>query len=105
MKTPNPLEKEIERKVCQFARDNGCLHYKFTSMSRRSVPDRIFITPSGHIFWIEFKRRGEKPTQAQEVEISKLRNQGCTVLVIDDVEKGKGEIEAQIWLNTDLEDY
>lgn len=86
---PNPLEKDIERKVCDYAKSLGILVYKFTSPSRRSVPDRMFITPTGMVFFIEFKRKGEKPTPSQQVEIEKIRKNGIKVFVIDNVEMGR----------------
>jgi len=96
MKKSNPLEKVIEQKVCDYAKSKGCLVYKFTSPSRRSVPDRMFIAPGGHVFFIEFKRRGEKPTAGQEVEIAKIKGKGGIVWVIDSVEDGKRVIELEI---------
>lgn len=86
----NPLEKVIEQKVCDHAKKLGCLVYKFTSPSRRSVPDRLFILPEGRgCFFVEFKRGGQKPTKAQEIEIAKIRAQGATVFIIDNVDGGK----------------
>ncbi len=96
MKTPNPLEKVIEAKVCDHAKKLGCLVYKFTSPNRRSVPDRLFITPTGRVFFVEFKRLGEEPTAAQAVEIEKIRSKGVTVLVIDRVEDGKKMVDKQV---------
>lgn len=89
MKSPNPLEKDIERKVCDYAKSLGILVYKFTSPSRRSVPDRMFITPTGVVFFVEFKRKGEKPTPSQQVEIEKIRKNGIKVFIIDNVEMGR----------------
>jgi hypothetical protein len=89
MKNPDPLEKDIEAAVCKYAKSLGMLCYKFTSPSRRSVPDRIFFTPQGICFMIEFKRAGGKPTPAQQVEIAKLRSQGVTVYIVDTVAFGK----------------
>lgn len=89
MKNPNPLEKDIERKVCDYAKSLGILCYKFTSPSRRSVPDRIVVAQNGRVFWIEFKRKGQKPAPAQIVEIERLQKQGATVYVVDSVELGK----------------
>lgn len=87
---PNPLEKVIEGKVCDHAKALGCLVYKFTSPSRRSVPDRLFIMPEGKgVFFIEFKRRGCEPTPSQEIEIGKIRAKGTRVFVVDNVEFGK----------------
>lgn len=86
---PDPLEKDIERKVCEYAKSLGCLAYKFTSPARRSVPDRLFILPHGKgVFFVEFKRRGQKPTESQMVEIAKIRAQGTRVFVIDNVSSG-----------------
>lgn len=95
MKNPNPLEKDIERKVCDYAKSLGMLCYKFTSPSRRSVPDRMFITKAGVVFFIEFKRRGEKPTAAQEVEIGKIEKSNAKVFVVDDVGIGKSIVFSQ----------
>lgn len=93
----DPLEKDIEKKVVDYAKKLGCLVYKFTSPARRSVPDRLFIPPKGYaMFFIEFKRKGCKPTPAQEVEIAKIRAQGKYVGVIDNVDAGKQCVEAQL---------
>jgi len=93
----NPLEKDIEKKVCDYAKSLGCLVYKFTSPARRSVPDRLFIMPAGRgCFFIEFKRKGCKPTPAQEIEIAKIRKQGITVFVIDNVQDGKAMVDNEL---------
>lgn len=106
----DPLEKVIEKKVCDHAKALGCLVYKFTSPSRRSVPDRLFIMPGGKgCFFIEFKRKGCKPTPAQEIEIAKIRAQGTTVGVVDDVNRGKlfvmDMVQSGKDLGTDLDNY
>ena len=95
MANPDPLEKVIEQKVCDFAKSLGMLAYKFTSPARRSVPDRLFVVPGGRVFWIEFKRKGKKPSPAQEVEIAKLRGKGAVVHVVDNVIDGKRIIELE----------
>lgn len=90
------LEKDIEKAVCDYARKNGVLSYKFTSPARRSVPDRLFICPSGRMFFIEFKREGEQPTAAQAVEIAKIRKQGVPVYVIDNVPSGRNAVNTEL---------
>jgi c-di-GMP-binding flagellar brake protein YcgR len=82
------LEKQIESKVCKYARDKGYLVYKFTSPQRRSVPDRIFISPRGVVFFIEFKRKGGKLTKGQEAEIERMAQNNAVVFVVDNVEQG-----------------
>lgn len=86
------LEKQIEKKVCDYAKEKGILVYKFSSPGHAAVPDRMFIF-AGQVMFIEFKRGGEKPTAPQEREHARIRNQDVKVFVIDDVEKGKKLID------------
>lgn len=108
MKNPDPLEKDIEKDVCKYARSVRMLVYKFTSPACCSVPDRMFITKSGVVFFIEFKRKGQKPSPAQNVEIAKIRAQGVKCFVVDNVADGKqiladmAEIDA---ISSALDDY
>lgn len=84
-----PLEKDIEKKVCLYAKQvHGCYVRKFTSPAQRSVPDRLFITPSGRVFFIEFKRAGQVGTVAQLAEHCQIQNNKVRVFVVDDAEKG-----------------
>lgn len=87
------LEAPIEKAVCSYAKDKGWLPYKFSSPNKRSVPDRIFINRNGFILFIEFKATGKQPTPAQNREFIRLTKQGCEVLVIDDIIKGKRMID------------
>ena len=83
------LEKQIEERVGTYAKEQGFLVYKFTSPQRAAVPDRLYITPRGKVFFVEFKREGMKPTPAQQREHERLREQGVMVYVIDNVVIGK----------------
>lgn len=83
------LEKDIEKKVCDYAKTKGILPYKFTSPQRRSVPDRMFINPSGHIWFIEFKKEGGRLTEGQKREIKRLTDRNVNVYVVYGVEEGK----------------
>ena len=90
------IEKEIEGKVCDYARSKGVLAYKFTSPARAAVPDRLFIAPDGRVWFCEFKREGAKPTPAQEREHTRLREQKVNVFVIDNVIEGKNMIDLMV---------
>jgi hypothetical protein len=90
------LEKEIEAKVCEYAKQLNVLVYKFTSPNRMAVPDRLFIRPDGHVWFVEFKREGAKPTPAQEREHHRLRQHKVSVFVIDNVEEGKLMIDLMV---------
>lgn len=87
------LEKEIEKKVWKYAEEQGFLQYKFSSPAHAGVPDRLFISPTGRVFFIEFKAKGKKPTPLQNREILRIQQKGTSVFVVDNVEYGKHVIE------------
>lgn len=85
-------ESDIERHVVTYARKNGFWVRKFTTPARRSAPDDIF-GKGGKVFWIEFKRTGEKPTELQAKEHAEMREHGLAVYVIDSREAGRDLID------------
>ena len=87
------LEKEIEKNVCDYAKEKGHLVYKFTSPNRASVPDRMFVADDGDIYFIEFKAPGKTLTPAQDREKNKLSGRGVSVFVVSDVTHGKSVID------------
>ncbi len=89
----NPLEKEIEKAVVSYAKLQGFLAYKFVSPANRGVPDRLFISPKGFVFFIEFKRQGRPLTDLQDHVITQMRNKKAEVIIIDNVESGKRIID------------
>lgn len=88
------LEKNVEKAVCVYSKMYNYLTYKFTSPSNRSVPDRMFITEEGVIFFVEFKAPGKKPTVLQEHTIEKFKQRGVDVYVIDNIPDGKRLIDS-----------
>jgi len=95
-KPPAPLEKEIEKKICDYAKSKGCYVRKFTSPNNRSVPDRLIIAPGGAVGFLEVKRGGEKPTKAQEHEMELLKKQGCNVAWCDNVHGGRQFVDNMV---------
>lgn len=87
------LERDIEKRVCDYAKSKGLLVYKFTSPNRAAVPDRMFVHPTGYVCFIEFKREGAKPTAPQEREHARLRGHKVRVYVVDTVCKGMQAID------------
>jgi hypothetical protein len=83
-------EKSIET---AFVRWVGTLEnwyaWKFSPDGTRGLPDRIVLGPGGTIFFIEFKRPGEKPTRLQSYIHGILKDLGFDVYVCDDAEKAK----------------
>lgn len=81
-------EKAIEKKVCDYAKSQGLLCYKFVSPSQRGVPDRIFITKQGFVFFIEFKYKNAEPEPEQKRKIKEIRDHNAYVFVVNTVEGG-----------------
>jgi hypothetical protein len=98
---PPPLEKEIEKKVCDYAKSKGCYVRKFVSPNNRSVPDRIIIAPGGAVGFLELKRGGQKPTKAQEAEMAKLDNVGATAYWCDNVVAGQMFVDRLVGLGAE----
>jgi hypothetical protein len=96
------LEKDIESKVCAYARERGLLAYKFTSPARAAVPDRLFIVPGGVMFFCEFKRQGQKPTPAQEREHKRLREYDVPVFVVDNVDAGMRMVNEMLRITSEM---
>lgn len=92
------LEKQIEAAVCDYAKERGLLVYKFTSPARSAVPDRLFILPTGKMFFCEFKREGQKPTPAQDREHHRLRGHKVNVFVVDSVADGKSMVDLMVMM-------
>lgn len=87
------LERDIEKKVKDYARSKGWLAYKFTSPGHAFVPDGLFVSPKGEAIFIEFKQLGKKATAGQLREHERLRNQNCLIYTVDNVEYGKEIID------------
>lgn len=103
----NPLEKVIEKRVCDYGETLGIKNRKYANPNRRAAPDRIFFTPgrapvgfnvtrtgtlvrAQPLTWFcEFKRRGKKPTPAQLEEHEFYRALGFYVFVVDNIQEGK----------------
>lgn len=81
-------EKQIESKVVKKAKELGFLTYKFSSPSNRGVPDRIFISPHGEVFFIEFKSTKGKLSQLQKKVIKDITIRDVDVFVVDHFEIG-----------------
>ena len=99
IKNEKKSESYIESRVCLYYRQRGFLTIKFTSVNRRSVPDRIFIGDNGVLFFVEFKATGKKPTVLQDREIKRLREKGQKVFVIDDIKTGIRSIDEYLRLS------
>lgn len=73
------LERDIERKLGELLRGQGCLYYKFVSPDNPGVPDRIVITPEGHTIYVELKTEVGRLSNIQKWQICEMRKRGADV--------------------------
>ena len=76
------LEREIEKKFKSALEAKGCLVYKFASPNCRGVPDRIVITDTGRVLFVELKTEKGVLSKLQKVQIKKLLAYGQKVFVL-----------------------
>jgi hypothetical protein len=86
-------EAKIEKAVVDYARGKGCYVRKFKSPGQRAAPDRIFITPEGVVFFIEFKAEGEEPTALQYREMDLIEKNHVFAEWVDDIKQGKAWVD------------
>jgi hypothetical protein len=82
----NVLERDVERALVARVKSLGGIAEKFTSPSKRSVPDRLVTLPGGVIIFVELKAPGKKPTPKQYADHHRRRALGCDVRVIENLE-------------------
>jgi hypothetical protein len=81
------LEKTIEAALGKRVKSLNGKYEKFTSPSRRSVPDRLITLAKGRIIFVECKATGEVATDAQARDHNRRRLLGCDVRVISTLEQ------------------
>ena len=68
------LEKDIEKKFKSALEAKGCLVYTFASPNCRGVPDRIVITDTGRVLFVELKTEKGVLSKLQRIQLKKLRD-------------------------------
>ena len=86
-------ESNIEAKACKYAKDLDFYVRKFSSPSQRGVPDRLFLSPHGVVFFIEFKAPGKEPTALQLREIELIRSNNGNAYWADSLDGAKKIID------------
>ena len=79
-------ESVIEKALVERVKALGGMCEKFTSPSRRGVPDRIVILPGGRVVFVELKAPGKALSVLQQRDHARRHALGCSVLVIDSLE-------------------
>lgn len=82
-------ESSIEQSLRIRLQKMGCLFYKFVSPGNDGVPDRIVVTPTGEVIFVELKTARGNLRPEQKVQIRKLSRNRARVVVI----RGKEEAD------------
>lgn len=75
-------EKQVEVFMKSEAQKRGCLFYKFVSPGNDGVPDRILITRTGQVHFIELKTTTCRLSPTQQVQILRLKEHHAQVSVV-----------------------
>ena len=81
------FEKTIEQALCKRVKELGGSCDKYSSPSRRAVPDRIVMLPDNTLIFVECKAPGKVPTDAQYRDHERRRAMGFDVRVISTLEQ------------------
>lgn len=94
-----PLEADIENKFSRYALTFGCVTLKMEVKGSRNWPDRQILMGNGYVFFIEFKRPGEKPRKGQLYRHKVLRKHGYNVYVCDSVMDAIAVLEQELLIH------
>ena len=75
-------EAAIEAYLTSKVQALGWLSYKFVSPGTRGVPDRILISPTGRVMFIEVKREDGIVSPSQHYQLSRLTGHGCVARIV-----------------------
>ncbi len=78
-------ESKIQSDSIEYALTQGCIGGKTDMAGRRGWPDCLFILPSGHTWFVEFKQLGAKLRPEQIRTINKIRKNNADISVIDSI--------------------
>jgi hypothetical protein len=87
-------ESKIELLVGRYAKSKGCLYWKFASPGRKGVPDRIIVSPDGHVLFMELKTKRGKVSPLQQFQMKVLKQNSANVCCVFSFEEAVQAIES-----------
>lgn len=82
------LEKDdVEDPFVKYVASTGFKAVKYEL--RTGDPDRLVLLPWPHLFFIEFKRKGETPRKIQRLRMAELSSLGYAVHWTDNLKEAK----------------
>lgn len=80
-------ESKLENMMRLAVEDRGGLFWKLESPGTAGVPDRLLMPGDGRTLYVELKAPGRKLRPLQVYRKRQLEQAGCTVYVVDSVER------------------
>lgn len=74
-------ESQVERRLVEGVKRLGGMCLKFTSPGTPGVPDRIIITATGRVIFVELKTEVGRLTKLQTHTIGEMRKRGADIRV------------------------
>ena len=86
-------EIDIETHYVKYCRNKGCKALKLILLNKKGFPDRTTLCPEGRIFFIEFKRKGKKPSPAQKLIRTMLQSFGFKYYICDTIGQAEKHLD------------
>lgn len=86
-------ERSVEHAFNAEIKKNGGISIKLVPLHLAGLPDRLALLPGGRLFFAEIKAPGKRPRAIQTRIMSKIKNLGFEVYVLDSLEAIKKVIE------------
>ena len=81
-KPKEQTESHIESWVKEKIEPNGFLFWKFVSPGTTGVPDRVIVSPTGKVYFVEFKTEIGKQTAIQRFREGQLKTRGANFRLV-----------------------
>ena len=86
-------EIDIELTFCKYASNLKCKALKLILLNKKGFPDRTVICPGARVFFIEFKRKGKKPSPAQRLVQNLLESFGFEYYICDVIGQAESHLD------------
>nr|MDD6336208.1 VRR-NUC domain-containing protein [bacterium] len=86
-------EAQIEARMVRMVKARGGLCYKFVSPGTAGVPDRIIITPTGRVVFVELKTQTGQLANIQRFQIGEIKRRGADARVVKGWDAAKALVD------------
>ncbi len=86
-------ESTIEAQLVRMVHDRGGLCLKWVSPGNNGVPDRIVITSTGRVIFVELKTEVGRLSPVQVMQIARLRSRRAEVRTLYGLDQVKAFVE------------